>query len=326
VSKKLSGDSDGRPVGRDTIRSRLLLELASELVDQRSWPYRQATISLREQGAADWPLTLLASDGPAAIDEVARGKVQVAIINPAGVLPLAVRGSGPFTTAIPLRAITVIPSPDQLAFAVSEATGLQSLREIAERRSPLRISLRGQMDHSLHLVVNEVLSAAGFTLEDIKAWGGQIRYDPGLPNNPNRLGAAERGEVDMIVDEAVRSWINEAAGRGFRALPFDERLLCDLEAIGFRRAVIPKERYPNLPADVPTLDFSGFAVYTHAMVPDEIVSAVCAALEARKSVIGWQEPGPLPLEWMCRDTAAAPLGIPLHPAAERFWRERGYLA
>jgi hypothetical protein len=323
---KLSGDRDGRPVGRDTIRSRLLLELASELVDQPSWPYRQATISLREQGAADWPLTLLASDGPAAIDEVARGKVQVAIINPAGILPLAVRGSGPFTTPIPLRAITVIPSPDQLAFAVSEATGLRSLREIAERRSPLRVSLRGQMDHSLHLVVNEVLSAAGFTLEDIKRWGGQVRYDPGLPNNPNRLGAAERGEVDMIVDEAVRSWINKAAGSGFRALPLDEKLLSDLEGIGFRRAVIPKERYPNLPADVPTLDFSGFAVYTHLMVPDGIVSAVCAALEARKDIIGWQEPGPLPLEWMCRDTPAAPLGIPLHPGAERFWRERGYLA
>jgi TRAP-type uncharacterized transport system substrate-binding protein len=49
-------------------------------------------------------------------------------------------------------------------------------------------------------------------------------------------------------------------------------------------------------------------------------------LEARKDSIGWQEPGPLPLELMCRDTPDAPLVIPLHPAAERFWRERGYLA
>jgi TRAP-type uncharacterized transport system substrate-binding protein len=29
---------------------------------------------------------------------------------------------------------------------------------------------------------------------------------------------------------------------------------------------------------------------------------------------------------MCRDTQSGPLNIPLHSAAERFWRERGYLA
>jgi TRAP-type uncharacterized transport system substrate-binding protein len=103
-------------------------------------------------------------------------------------------------------------------------------------------------------------------------------------------------------------------------------MLAKLENIGFRRALIPKARYPKLPHDVPTLDFSGFAVYTHANVADEIVAAICAALEARKDKIVWQEPGPLPLERMCRDTADGPLTIPLHPAAERFWRAQGYLS
>jgi hypothetical protein len=326
MAKTSTGETASRSVGRDTIRSRLVLEVASELVDQRSWPYRQARIGLREQGAENWSVTFFGSDGPAVIDEVARGEVQVAIINPAGLLALAVKGTGPFKTPIPLRAITVIPSPDQLAFAVSEKTGLQSLREIREQRYPLRVSMRGQMDHSLHIVVNEVFSAAGFSLADIVSWGGQVRYDQGLPNNPNRLGAAQRGEVDMIVDEAVRSWVDDAAGSGLRVLPLDDKLLENLEGIGFRRAVIPKARYPKLPADVPSLDFSGFAVYTQASVADTIVTSICAALEARKNVIGWQEPGPLPLDRMCCDTPDGPLSIPLHLAAERFWRERGYFS
>ena len=87
-----------------------------------------------------------------------------------------------------------------------------------------------------------------------------------------------------------------------RALPLDETMLNKLESMGLRRAVIPKARYPNMAGDVPTLDFSGFAVYTHAGVADESVGAICAALEARKDKIVWQEPGPLPLERMCRDT------------------------
>jgi TRAP-type uncharacterized transport system substrate-binding protein len=28
---------------------------------------------------------------------------------------------------------------------------------------------------------------------------------------------------------------------------------------------------------------------------------------------------------MCRDTLETPLGVPLHRAAEWFWKERGYL-
>ena len=315
-----------RTIGRDTIRSHLVLEVASELVDRTEWPYRQARIALREQGGELWPVCLFGCDTPAAIDQVARGEVQVAIINPAGPLALALRGTGPFRSPIPLRAITVIPSPDQLAFAVTERTGLQSLHDIRERRFPLRVSMRGQMDHSLHLVVKEVLSAAGFSLDDVVSWGGQVRYDAGLPKSPTRLGAVQRGEVDMIIDEAVRSWMDAAAEAQMHVLPLDEPLLEHLEELGFRRAVISKARYPKLKEDVPTLDFSGFPVYTHVDVPDTIVTSICSALEARKEKILWQEEGPLPLDRMCRDTPEGPLNIPLHPAAERFWRERGYLS
>jgi TRAP-type uncharacterized transport system substrate-binding protein len=268
---------------------------------------------------------MIASDGPAAIELVACGEMQLAISNPAIYLALAVRGTGPYKDSIPLRAITVIPSPDQLAFAVTEKSGLQSLYEIRERRAPLRISLRGQRDHALHPIVNAVLAAAGFSLDDIVSWGGQVRYDDGLPMKSNRFGALQRGEVDMIVDEAVRGWVNSALDAGMRILPLDDAILTKLEALGLRRALMLKARYPKLDADLPTLDFSGFAVYTHASVSDAIVTSICAALEARKDRIGWQEPGPLPVEIMCRDSADGPLVIPLHPAAERFWRGRGYL-
>jgi TRAP-type uncharacterized transport system substrate-binding protein len=314
-----------RPVGRDTIRSRLVLEVASELVDQAQWPNRQARVSLRPQGAEDWSVNMIASDGPAALDLVARGGMQLAISNPAMYLALAVRGTGPYKAPIPLRAITIIPSPDQLAFAVTEKTDLQSLHEIRERRMPLRVSVRGQRDHALHPITHEVLKAVGFSLNDIVSWGGQVRYDDGLPMKSNRFGAMQRGEVDMIVDEAVRGWANSALDAGMRILPLDDEILTKMEALGLRRAVMPVARYPKLGKDLPTLDFSGFAVYTHAAVSDEVISSICAALEARKERIGWQEPGPLPLERGCRDTADGPLVIPLHPAAEKFWRAQGYL-
>ena len=139
MSRKESFVERARHNVRPTItRSRFVLELASELVGDTSWPYLQARVSLREKGKDPWQeVCFFGSDNPGAIPEVVCGDVQVAILNPSGILTLALRGRGPFTDPLPLRAITVIPSRDQLAFAISERTGLTSLKQIRERSFPL---------------------------------------------------------------------------------------------------------------------------------------------------------------------------------------------
>ena len=84
-----------------TTRSRLMLEVAAELVNRRDWPYLQARVSLREQGSSEWPVTLFGSDSPATIWEVASGKVQFAIVNPSMILKMAALGSSPFPGTSP---------------------------------------------------------------------------------------------------------------------------------------------------------------------------------------------------------------------------------
>lgn len=309
-----------------TTRSRLMLEVASALVNRKDFPYLQARISLREQGAGEWPMTLFASDSPATVEEVADGRVQFAIINPSMMLKLAALGSAPFKRPIPLRAIAVLPSLDSMLFAVKQGTGLKSFGDIRARKSPLRVSLRAQPDHSLHVIVNHVLEAAGFTLDDIVSWGGQVRYDGGMAYGPNRIGAMQRGEIDAIFDEGASAWGNMALELGMIFLSLDESMLTRLEAAGLRRGLIQQKYFPKLPADVPTLDFSGWPIYTRRDTPDSMVADFCRALDECKERIPWAEEAPLPLAQMVRDTPEGHLEVPLHPAAERYWRERGYLS
>ena len=308
-----------------TTRSRLMLEVASQLVSRKDFPYLQARIQLREQGAAEWPLTLFASDSPATIHEVAAGNVQFAIINPSMILKMAALGSAPFKEPMPLRAIAVLPSLDQMVFAVRRETGLTSFRDIGRRRFPLRISLRAQPDHSLHLITNRVLAAAGFSLADIVSWGGNVRYDAGMAYGPNRIGAMLRGEIDAIFDEGASAWGNMALELGMNFLSLDEDLLRELEASGLRRGTLSEANFPKLQAGVPTLDFSGWPIYTNANTPDGMVTDFCQALEASREQIPWAQDKPLPLGTMVRDTQEGHLEVPLHPAAERFWRQYGYL-
>ena len=309
------------------IRSLFLLEVASELMWMNEWPHRELRMTLREQGGQDWGPTFSGSDTPDAIAEVAAGTVHMGFLNPAAVLTLALNGKGPFAQPVPVRAVTVLQSYDQLVLAVSEKTGLTSLDDVKRQRYPLRVSLRAQRNHAVHLVLDEVLAAAGFSLDDIRTWGGEVRYDQGLPGgNHERIGAVERGEADAIFDEASNQWADQAPDLGMRILPIDGPVLRTLEGLGFRGGTLAKALYYGLDEDVQTLDFSGFMVYTHADVPDDLVRSVCAAIEARKDRIHPDKGDPpLRLDLMCRDTPEGPIGIPLHPAAERFWGEQGYL-
>ncbi len=307
-------------------RSRLMLETASELVAAREWSDKQVMILLRPQGASEWRLRFYASDSPVSVDAVASGEADIAICNPGGVLGMALRGRGPYKKPIPLRALMVIPQFDQLGFAVTAKTGLKTLGDLKRTKYPLRISLRGQPDHSVHMICNQVLAAYGMSFDDIVGWGGKIVYTDGMPDGPDRLGAVLRGELDAVWDEALPVFAPQALEHGMRFLAVDEPELKSLEADGLMRANITREEYPALDADVPTVDFSGWPVFCLESAPEEMIYHFCAGLEGRKDRIPWYGEGPMALDRLCKDSKDGPLYLPLHPGAERFWRECGYLS
>lgn len=304
-----------------TIRSRVVLEVAAELVaaDQ---PRHQAKALLRDHGE-DWPIALSTTSTMGSVEEVVSGQSTMAFTNPSAILTLAYLGTGPFKTPQPVRAIAVIPSLDQYMFAVRGDSGLVNFEDIASKRFPLRIAGRAQEDHCLHMVLKDVMAACGFTLEQLKSWGGDLKYL--LGSRSPRLPFIEKGEADALFDEAVGNWIEDACRANMTILSFTEPTMQKLETMGYRRGWMRKSQYPCLTRDIMTIDFSGWPLFVREDAPDELVTQICAGLDARKALIPWQGEGPLPVERMCRDEEDTPLGAPLHRAAEAFWRKRGYL-
>jgi TRAP-type uncharacterized transport system substrate-binding protein len=310
-------------------RSRLVLEIASEMtggaVADAVPDYILPEVVLRPSGGGK-PVTLSSVSSAAGIFAIAARKADLAIINPSGVLAVALRGRGRFSQPMPVRAIAVIPSLDQFVFAVRPETGLARFEDIAARKPKLRILMRATPDHSLHSMFDDVAAAAGFSRDDIAHWGGEVRKAGTVPwPRTETFKALLSGEVDAIFDEAASSWVPQALDAGIVVLPLAEATVAKLEAFGYRRAVLAKSVYGKLPHDVLTLDFSGWTVFVHADAADELVARICAGLDARKARIPWEEPGDLPVERMAREAPDTPQCVPLHPAAERFWKSRGYL-
>ena len=309
-----------------TTRSMVMIEIAAGLVTGPDVGVRQAKVLLREQGKKDWALSLYGSGTMESIDSVMNHEADVAIANPCSALMLAHRGHAPFSKPLPVRTIAVIPSLDQMVFAVKSDTGIRTFEEIAAKKVPLRVGLRGDPRHGLNTIMDHITAAAGFTFDDLKSWGGEPRHFGPLPwPGGEKLQAVANGEINAIFDEASDIWVGEALDLGMTILPLAEATVQKLEDLGYRRGIIRKELFPRLPADVLSIDFSGWPIFVHADLPDERVAQICAALDQRKAHIPWQGEGPLPVEHMCRDTPETPIDVPLHPAAERFWRERGYL-
>ena len=98
-------------------RSRLVLEIASEMtggtVADAVPDYIQPKVVLRH-GHGGRPVTLFGVSSAEGIFAVASREIDLAMINPAAVLAVAMRGQGIFKEPMPVRAIAVIPSWDAL--------------------------------------------------------------------------------------------------------------------------------------------------------------------------------------------------------------------
>lgn len=172
--------------------------------------------------------------------------------------------------------------------------------------------------------VAAVIKAAGFTQADIRKWGGKIQ-SVSRPSHPDRRAAIENGTINALFDEGIKSWVQTAVGHGFCDLPVDGETLERMVAMGYRPSVVPKSRFQGMAEGVQTVDFSGWPMVVHADMPDDVAHALCEAIEARKDLMPTDNYKPLDVAEICANDEETPRDIALHPGAERFYGERGYL-
>ena len=316
------------PVDPTNLRPMMFLDVAREMMLSPDWSHRAVSVVM-ESHTGPGRFTFYGANHPDVIEDVHARRVDISILNPAALLTMAHRGAGAFRSPRDVATIAVLPHDDRLGFAVASRLGFTSLEDIAAARYPLRVSVRGSIDACTPIMVDVVLRAHGFSLDDIRAWGGEISSDQPMPNDPSRIGRLGRGEIDAIFDEGVVMWVDQLAAAGAGLLPLSPRHLEKLEGQGFRGALIEKSRYPSLPRDVPAVDYSGWPIYCRTDTPGALVEQFCQALVSRHAEIVWDIGGarqaPLPLERMVKESPATPLDVPMHPRAAAVWRQHGYL-
>lgn len=315
------------PRGANFQRAKFLWEIGLDIAGNPDTPYygpRDMCIAVGSGSAESFrPWLRMSTGSPILAHAVVREELEMAMVNPSGLLTQAYRGTGLFPRPLPVRILATYPSWDRFVYIIHARTGLKSLAEIKEKKYPLRLSIREDATHSTRALLDQTLAVYGFTLADLESWGGSLQLNGG-PGDKRRMSALHAGTIDAIFDEGLVLWFEEALAAGMEPIPLEESVFKKLEAIGWRRVVIPAGHYPHLKSDHPCLDYGGWPLYTRASLPDEDAYKVVAAINARKDEIFW-EASYTGIGQLGQDTEATPRDVPLHPGAAKWYQEHGFI-
>jgi TRAP-type uncharacterized transport system substrate-binding protein len=320
------------PKGANFVRAKFLWEIGLHVAGNPREPYygnRDVCISVGSGSGEHYrPKLRMSSGSPILAHAVAGGELEMAMVNPSGLLTQAYRGTGLFAKPLPVRVVANYPSWDRFVLMMHPRIAIKSLAQVKEKRMPLRISVREDATHSTRVLTDQILGLYGFSLADVESWGGSLQTNGG-PGDERRMKAVREGTVDAVIDEGLTLWFDEALRRGYHPFTLDDDTFAKLQAIGWRKVIIPARRYyPHLDTDHACIDYSAWPLYASASLPDEEAYKVVDAIHSRLEQIKWDDNSPWApfggMGMLGQETESTPRDVPLHPGSEKWFREHGF--
>ena len=241
----------------------------------------------------------------------------MAILNPPMTVA-ALAGRSPFDRAFPdLRVGVANLTTNYLQCMVNRACPIHTLQDWLQGHTPLRVPVDrvGTVDR---MVFELTLQHFGVSEADVEHWGSHL-----VPaaNYHEQLALYQAGAVDVLWQfMGIPSPAIQAAHalRPLKALALPPALIATLEGLGWTAAQLPAGAYGIVAESVATVAM-GTSLGFHASVPADIVFAITHALCEHPERVRNIHPAARQF-----DPAQAHLqaGAPLHPRAERYFRNR----
>jgi uncharacterized protein len=207
-----------------------------------------------------------------------------------------------------LRSVAAI-YPNYIQIVATADSGIKTLADLKGKKVSV-----GAPKSGTELNARAVFKAAGLTYDDMK-----VQY---LPFGES-VELMKNKQLDATLQSAglgVSSIRDLASGDDIVIVPVPADLIARIGDAAYLSAVVPANTYKGQTADVPTAAVRNFLI-THQGVPEPVVYAMTKAMFDN-----------LP-ELMAAHSAAREISpehaakspIPLHPGAERYYREKGLL-
>ncbi|PVH89251.1 hypothetical protein DL98DRAFT_614399 [Cadophora sp. DSE1049] len=268
--------------------------------------------------------------GIEALQQVYDGEAHLCIATPAALLPSALTGEGVFASTGPmptLRSLGVLPQRDRMMLAIHPRFDIKSFADLHRVKPALRIATSADDGTNfIGYVAMRILEAHGITKEVLESWGGSFV----LTSRPEQAIENMRvGSADAVLQEAIMTpwWRHLMEEQHLVPIPMQADVIASLaNQHGFQSASIRAgfwKSNENI-EEIPALEFSDFLVLVRDDLPDDVAYLLTWCLVEKREAIEAQykhlEPERSPLTYPLDPVAMSKPSIPLHPAAERYYR------
>ncbi|KAJ9654511.1 hypothetical protein H2198_006454 [Neophaeococcomyces mojaviensis] len=292
--------------------------LTQEFCDRAGPSSRVATWSIRGGGIE-------------ALSLVHQGEAQLAVATPTALMQHALTGKAIFKEPMPgLRGLAVLPQNDRMVLAIDPKHGINSFGELRRAKLPLKIATStDDGTNFIGYVARKFMEAHGIPESELKSWGGQyLTY-----HRPEQcIALIEKGEADGVLQEAIMTpwWAKIIENGSVVPIPAEIPALKSLtKLLGMSASSLPDGFWSNLEVELPALDFSDFVIFVRDDMPEKVAHLITWCLVETRSTIENQykhlPPSRSPLSYPLVPEKMAKTPFPLHPGAERYYREAGYL-
>lgn len=228
---------------------------------------------------------------------------------------------------VPQRAKSFLAGTDYAYYLIMmtedfhKKAGVDTLEEVIEKKIPFNLVTKAP-GAAGELGAKQLLTSLGVDYDAIKSWGGGVyQIAPGQMADMLRDGKADIS-IDIVgLGQPAMQELTLTKDMFFPQL--SENTLKALAEYGYAPKLMPANTWKGQTKDINTMVNSS-AYVVGADVPEEVVYAMTKAIVENKPDLVKQVPA---MEQYIPERSADPAinGLPLHPGAEKYYREKGMI-
>lgn len=213
-----------------------------------------------------------------------------------------------------LRLLAAVQAPNYLMVAAKSNLGINDLGQVKQKKWPVRILTHGNE------VSTAVMSYYGLSRETVESAGGKILRGVVPGDHSDFDVIVHGGSLGNAPEFNVWYEVSQKFDLHFIALP-KELLAKVAQENDMEFHDIPIGLLRGVDRNIPAVARSGHAVFGRADMPDDFAYAVAKAMDEHQDLLQWTH-----LNYSYNiHTVWKAFGVPLHPGAAKYYRERGYM-